>query len=88
MIVQLISYLSLCRTKTEKYLDHEGTDNNAHEEDHEEEAAEEEVLVLGAQGLERYFTHSAEDAEAVGGGHVVRSAFKISIDIIILVRHL
>ena len=53
------SYLSLCITKAEEYLDHEGTDNNAHEEDHDEGAAEEEVLVLGAEGLVGYFTHPA-----------------------------
>ena len=82
------SYLSLCRAKAEKYLDHGGTNSNAHEEDHEEGAAEEEVLVLGAEDLERYFTHSAEDAEPTGDGQVVRSAFKIIIDIVILVRHL
>ena len=45
-------YLVLNRTIAKESLDIDCPNNNTHEEDHEKDADEEEVLVLGAQSLE------------------------------------
>jgi hypothetical protein len=54
-------YLVLNMTEAEIFFDSDGTNSNAH--DNEKRADEKEVLVLGAEGLERHLTNSTKDAQ-------------------------
>ena len=54
-------------TIAEETLDSDSPHDNTDEEGHNQTADDEEVLVLGPQGLEGDLTHSAENARPEGG---------------------
>ena len=49
-------------TRAEETFDSDCTNNNTHDEDHEEEAGEKDALVLGPHGMEGNLTESAGQA--------------------------